>query len=107
MKKKVAIARAKQALSPEIEEHCPTELPAHLSPEEDPSGAVGWLVGQAYVKYLVADGLPEEKAKEIVSDLASSPVVSMDVIVPNEPKGSQSTDSQATAPEAKGSQSTD
>lgn len=93
MKKKVAIARAKQALSPEIEEHCPTELPVHLSPEEDPSSAVGWLLGQAYVKYLMADGLPEEKAKEIVADLASSNTVSLDAIVPNEPTGAEPTGS--------------
>jgi hypothetical protein len=94
MKQKVAIARAKQALSPEIEEHCPTEIPVHLSPEENegaPSEVIGWLVGQAYVNYLTDDGLSEEKAKEIVADLASSSTVSLDVIVPNEPKGSEPT----------------
>jgi len=102
MKQKVAIARAKQALSPEIEEHCPTEIPVHLSASEDPTEAIGWLVGQAYVNYLMADGLPEQKAKEIVADLASSSTVSLDVIVPKEATASEATDSEPKGSEPTG-----
>ena len=100
MKQKVALARAKQALSPEIEEHCPTEIPAHLDPCDNPPETIGWLVGQAYVGYLMADGLPEEKAKDIVTQLAGSDTLSLDVIVPDEPEGSERAGSEAAGTEA-------
>jgi len=87
MKQKVALARAKQALSPEIEDYCPTELPAHLDPSDNPSEVIGWLVGQAYVGYLMDDGLTEEKAKDVVTQLASSDTLSLGVIAPDEPTG--------------------
>jgi hypothetical protein len=96
MKSKVALARAKQALSPEIREHCPTEIPPHLDPEEDPTEVIGWLVGEAYVRYLMADGLPEEKARDIVTQLASSDTLSLGVIAPGEPTGSEAKGSKAT-----------
>ena len=105
MKQKVALARVKQALSPEIEEHCPTNIPAHLDPEKNPSEVVGWLVGKAYVNYLVADGLTEEKAKDIVTQLASSDALSLDVIAPDQcqestgPQRQEPTGSEANAPD--------
>lgn len=102
MKEKVALARAKQALAPQIEDYCPPEVPARFDLEDRPTEAIGWLVGQAYVGYLMADGLTEEKAKEIVTDLASSSAVSLDVIVPDE-----ATASEPTASEPTGSEPTD
>jgi hypothetical protein len=106
MKQKVAIARAKQVLAPEIKGHCPTEIPIHLSASEDPTEVIGWLVGQAYVNYLTDDGLSEGKAKEIVADLASSSTVSLDVIVPKEATASESTDSGLKGPQSTDSEPT-
>lgn len=79
MKPRVALARAKQILSPEIEKHAPEDVPIHLGDEQ----MVGWIVGQAYVNYLVADGLSPQKARDIVSSLASGKDLNLDVIAPD------------------------
>lgn len=79
MKPKVALARAKQILSPEIEEHAPSDVPVHIGDED----MLGWIVGKAYVNYLVADGLSPEKARDIVLNLDSNKNLELEVIDPN------------------------